>query len=342
MTITIKAGTASGVNLSAYLANFASGFTPVGRGQFSGANMISGKQYAMTDSTGYGVVLGASKSDWSYSMTTHTVEGSLDSLSFGTGTVLDTTDRLFDQSVELSITGLAIEDSGTANAIRSELGAKSTATLLAELASDQLVFIGSEGGDTVKAYGFDDKLTGGGGNDVLWGNGGNDRIVGGTGNDTMVGGTGTDVLLGDAGNDIAKGGDGTDTLKGGASNDKLYGDAGNDKLYGEAGNDVLSGGAGNDRLSGGAGDNTLTGGAGKDAFVFAATDNGRTTITDFEAGAGVGDQILLDRDILSSFADVQAHATQSGANLVIDYGDGSIVLRGVELADLARNDFAFV
>ncbi|MEA3535625.1 hypothetical protein [Rhizobium sp. CC-YZS058] len=342
MTITIKAGAATGVNVSAYLAKFTSSFAPVGRGQFSGADMVSGKQYAMTDSTGYGVVLGASKSDWSYSMTTHTVEGSLDSLSFGTSTVLDTQHHRFTQKAELSITGLGIEDSATANAIRSELGSKSTASLLAELASDQLVFKGSGGADVFKAYGFNDTLSGGAGNDVLWGNGGNDRLSGGAGDDTLVGGAGTDVLIGDAGHDVAKGGAGNDTIKGGAGNDRLFGDAGQDKLFGDAGNDVLNGGAGNDRLMGGAGTNTLTGGAGKDVFVFSSADSGRTTITDFEAGAGVGDQILLDRDILSSFAAVKDHAHQSGANLVIDYGEGSIVLRGVELADLARNDFAFV
>ncbi|OLP57970.1 hypothetical protein BJF93_14155 [Xaviernesmea oryzae] len=346
MPITIEAkdvnGDGAGIDFSAFLANFEQSFVPVGRGQFSGADMISGAEYALTDANGYGVVLDAGDKAWAYSMSSHTVEGSLDAVSFGGATVLDTTTRTFSQATELRISGLDLNDSAAANLVRSSLTARSAAELLKAIQGDSISFIGSDGADVFKGYDKADTLSGGAGNDTLWGIGGNDRLIGGDGNDTLVGGAGNDVLLGDAGNDTLKGGLGLDTLKGGAGNDKIYGEDGNDKLYGEAGDDVLSGGAGNDRLDGGAGKNTLTGGAGRDTFVFGKDATGRNVISDFSAGKAAGDVIALQKSILSSFADVKDHAVDSKLGLTIDYGDGSIVLRGVHLDDLHRNDFLFV
>lgn len=68
MTITITVADTNndgvGVNLEAYFASFEASFTPSGRGQFSGSDMISGKQYAITGTDGYGVILTASQTDW--------------------------------------------------------------------------------------------------------------------------------------------------------------------------------------------------------------------------------------------------------------------------------------
>jgi len=326
MTITITAtdvnADGTGINLLTYLADFASDFAASGRGQFSGADGISGEQYAATDSSGYGVVFDADDTAWSYSMTTHTVTGSLDAVTFGSGVTLDTTTRTFTQTTELSISGLDINDSSLAEGIRGELTGSTTDLLLDYLKTDSLVFEGSSGNDVFRGYDH------------------NDRLKGGDGNDTLVGGGGADTLFGQNGNDIVKGGTGNDTIKGGLGNDKIYGEAGNDKLYGEAGNDVLNGGAGNDRLTASLGNDTLTGGAGKDTFLFGASI-GRTVITDFSAGKTVSDVLVLEKSVLSSFADVTANATENSLGVTIDYGDGSIVLRGVELADLHRNDFFF-
>lgn len=326
MTITITAtdvnADGTGINLLTYLTEFANDFVASGRGQFSGANGISGEEYAATDSSGYGVVFGSDDTAWSYSMTTHTVTGSLDAVTFGSGVTLDTTTRTFTQTTELSITGLDIDDSGLAEGIRGELTGATTALLLEYLESDSLVFEGSSGNDVFRGYDN------------------NDRLKGAGGNDTLVGGGGADTIFGQDGNDIVKGGTGNDTIKGGLGNDKLYGEAGNDKLYGEAGNDVLNGGAGNDRLTASLGTDSLTGGTGSDTFLFGASI-GRTVITDFAAGKTVSDVLVLENGVLSSFADVTANATETSLGVTIDYGDGSIVLRGVELADLHRNDFFF-
>ena len=147
---------------------------------------------------------------------------------------------------------------------------------------------------------------------------------GSTGSDTFTGFGKADKLSGGNGNDTLKGAGGNDTLSGGNGNDKLYGDAGNDKLSGGAGNDKLYGGTGNDKLDGGAGNDTLSGGSGSDQFVF-KKGQGNDTITDFQAGKAKSDVIHLD--------------TADGA--VIEYGDNTIKLAGVDKADLNSNDFSF-
>jgi len=312
-----------GVNLEAYFASFEASFTPSGRGQFSGSDMISGKQYAITGTDGYGVILTASQTDWAYSMSTHAVGGSLDGLAFGSSTTLNSTTSRFTQTTEVLIAGMAIEDSTAANAIRSALTNKSTDEVIAELKSDALIFNGSSGSDVLRGYDFNDVLHGNGGNDTLRGGNGNDNLNGGAGNDTLKGdagndtlkgGTGIDVLYGGAGDDKLYGEDGADTLYGGAGNDQLQGGAGkdvlkgesgndnirggidNDTLFGDAGNDILYGEAGNDTLYGGTGLDTLYGGAGSDRFVFDTTlgKSNIDVIKDFDVRY---DTILLDDDV---------------------------------------------
>lgn len=277
MTITITVADTNndgvGVNLEAYFASFEASFTPSGRGQFSGSDMISGKQYAITGTDGYGVILTASQTDWAYSMSTHAVGGSLDGLAFGSSTTLNSTTSRFTQTTEVLIAGMAIEDSTAANAIRSALTNKSTDEVITELKSDALIFNGSSGSDVLRGYDFNDVLHGNGGNDTLRGGSGNDKLYGGegadtlygdNGNDALTGGNGNDSLTGGAGNDTLRGDAGNDTLKGGTGIDVLYGGAGDDKLYGEDGADTLYGGAGNDQLQGGAGKDVLKGESGND------------------------------------------------------------------------------
>jgi VCBS repeat-containing protein len=96
----------------------------------------------------------------------------------------------------------------------------------------------------------------------------------------------------------------------------------------------------NDILVGTAGNDILTGGAGDDLFVF-ATGSGADQITDFAAGSGAGDRIDLTGVAgIHSLADVQAHAVQSGADTLIDFGNGdSIRLLGVNAGSLVADDF---
>lgn len=327
MTITVTLSDANndgiGINLDAYFASFESSFTPSGYGQFSGANRISGEQYALTDQAGYGVIMTSGATDWAYSMSTHTVGGSIDTLAFGSNTTLNQTTHLFTQTTDVLISGLGIEDSTGANLIRADLTNKSTDEVINALKGDALVFNGSSGADTLQGYGFNDVLNGNGGNDTLLGGAGNDTLKGGdgidklsgdTGNDTLYGNDGNDTLYGNDGNDTLHGGAGNDTVKGGAGIDTLYGESGNDLIYGSAGADTLYGSSGNDTLYGGTDVDTLYGGTGSDSFVFETTFGSANIdkVKDFEVRY---DTIQLDDDVfkkVGAIGDLAASAFTIG------------------------------
>lgn len=155
--------------------------------------------------------------------------------------------------------------------------------------------------------------------------------TGGTGGDTLNGTALEEVLDGLAGNDVLKGEGGADTLKGGAGNDDLSGGAGIDSLNGADGNDTINGGAGDDMLAAG---------RGNDVFVFNGLGFGDDVLIDFKPGE---DDIRLVGAGFTNFADVIAHATQSGANVIISNASGdSLQLNNVQLASLTSGDFLFV
>lgn len=195
--------------------------------------------------------------------------------------------------------------------------------------------------------------------DRIDGFGGNDRLDGGKGDDFLFGGDGNDVLLGRAGNDRMFGGAGGDRMLGQGGDDLLSGGGGSDTLFGGGGNDVLDGGADEDVLSGDAGNDVLSGGAGADTFVFRASF-GTDIVTDFDialpgiagsvgfdggAGAGTqavfesGDVIDLSAQGIAGFGELSLR--QSGDDAVIDLSNGSIVLEGIDVADLTANHFLF-
>jgi glucose/arabinose dehydrogenase len=128
-------------------------------------------------------------------------------------------------------------------------------------------------------------------------------------------------------------GDGADRLHGGAGNDRLYGGAGNDRLFGDAGADRLDGGLDHDRLAGG---------SGADTFVF-RTGTGQDTVLDFDSAGKVHDIIDLRHFAgIADFDDLMAHhVTEKGDNVIIESGAGRIVLEGIAIADLTRQDFDF-
>ncbi len=120
------------------------------------------------------------------------------------------------------------------------------------------------------------------------------------------------------------------TLSGGGNTDVLYGFAGSDTLSGGGGNDVLSGGQGND---------TLTGGAGDDTFLF-RTGDGSDTITDFTAGDGSNDMIVLHGYGVANFAALQPFLSQVGADTLIALdADNHILLQNVTMTQLNAGDF---
>jgi Ca2+-binding RTX toxin-like protein len=219
---------------------------------------------------------------------------------------------------------------------------------------------GSAGDAIVGADGVSNWLIGNGGNDSIQGLSGDDTIRGSAGADNLNGGLGVDTLdLSDATGavvvrmwnqtatgDIATGDTiaGFENAFGGAGDDAIVGsDATANLLNGNAGNDAMAGLTGNDTLTGAAGNDTLTGGGDNDRFDFAGAF-GADRITDFSAGAGVGDVILLTGfgTAFDSFAEVFAASTQVGANTVIDLGGGNtITLLNVAKAALNANDFDF-
>ncbi|OBY25204.1 hypothetical protein [Leisingera sp. JC1] len=206
-----------------------------------------------------------------------------------------------------------------------------------------------------------DDLFGRGGNDTLWGAEGDDRLIGGAGADVLDGGSGTDeaaywdaaagvtanlldasnntgdaagdtyisienlagsthgdLLVGNNGDNRMWGIKGNDSMHGEAGNDTLFGGDGDDRLNGNWGNDSLNGGEGQDTLSGGRNDDVLTGGYGADTFVFMREFH-QDTVQDFETGL---DTLQLSGMGYSSVTEALGFATETGGNVVFDFGNG--------------------
>lgn len=229
---------------------------------------------------------------------------------------------------------------------------------------------GGTGADTLRAGTQEDRLYGGSERDVLYGEGGFDRLEGGSGDDWLYGGRQADNLFGDSGNDMLDGGEGLDRLFGGAGNDRLlgrdgndglfggsgddalsghsendrlFGGLGNDGLNGDSGNDTLYGNAGFDSLTGGAGDDLLYGGFNADLFRFRTLD-GQDTIGDFDA-LNDFEKINFDPRFsqISDYNDLMTnHVQDLGGSVLISDGLGnSVLLAGVQFADLDAADFSF-
>lgn len=183
-------------------------------------------------------------------------------------------------------------------------------------------------------------LTGAAGHDRLKGLAGADALYGGAGNDKLIGGLGADLLNGGAGIDTASyyaasagvRADLTQTFTTGAGEatgdrfvgiERLEGSAYADRLSGNAGANGLWGLGGKDQLAGRAGNDQLYGGTGADSFVFRkGYDADR--VMDFANNVDTlvfGGFADLDRP-----ADALAHARQSGANVLFDFGHGDTLL----------------
>lgn len=197
-----------------------------------------------------------------------------------------------------------------------------------------------------------ENLVGGGGDDFLLGDNNPNLLVGLGGGDNLWGFSGADTLIGGEGNDIIVGGDDADLLESGLGQDWLYGQGGADTLRANDANanafNVLVGGDGNDTLIGGPtgfdyfyGGDGATGG-GNDTFVI-SPGSGFKVMNDFEAG-GVNDAVRLAGTALTSFAQVQANLSFSGAIngtvLVVDAGT-QVWFLGITPGQLLAEDFLF-
>ncbi|WP_051337282.1 right-handed parallel beta-helix repeat-containing protein [Leisingera daeponensis] len=157
------------------------------------------------------------------------------------------------------------------------------------------------------------------GQDMLAGYGSRDRLRGGRDEDTVDGGGGRDKVFGGGGADTVYGGGGADVLKGGG------------------GQDLLDGGNGNDMLNGGNGADRISGGDGSDTFVFTAR-HGQDTVLDFTSGTDMIDLSGLGQSA-SSYSDLEI--SSQGGSALIDTGEGTILLQGVQVSELGAGDFLF-
>src|SRR6185437_11517759 len=162
-----------------------------------------------------------------------------------------------------------------------------------------------------------ENAVGGDGKDTIIGNDVANHLSGGDGDDQLTGNPGDDVLDGGAGKDVLSGDLGDDTLLGGAGDDTLFGGFGTDHLDGGADNDTLDGGGSLDGGGNSNGPDLLTGGAGDDTFIYQRGYRA-TTITDFNKDGH--DQLNLTSTKIHNFSDLLAIGTQSGADLVLDFG----------------------
>jgi Ca2+-binding RTX toxin-like protein len=220
------------------------------------------------------------------------------------------------------------------------------------------IMTGGVGNDTLNGGDGNDTLLGGIGNDVINGGAGADRLEGGVGNDTYIvdsaadgvielAGNGEDsiqtslssytlgadaehLLYTGVGNFSGTGNASNNVITGGAGNDNLNGAGGNDTMLGGAGNDIIDGGAGNDSIAGGAGNDTMNAGSGDDVFVFGLAF-GNDRILNFDANAAGGQDLLnfAALNITAATFNTSVNIVDQGADLLLNFGAGSITLVGV-------------
>ncbi|MCC0015108.1 MAG: calcium-binding protein, partial [Rhodobiaceae bacterium] len=188
---------------------------------------------------------------------------------------------------------------------------------------------------------------------VLIGNSGNNTLDGLQGADTMFGGAGDDIyVIDDAGDTANEGaGEGTDQVNSSVSfalfsnieNLSLLGTADINATGNELGN-TLIGNAGNNAITGNAGADLMIGNGGNDTYFF-GNGSGVDIITDFSAGAGLGDVLYIVDFGFADFNAVLAAADDSGGagpTIIQLDGDDSVTLQGVLKADLDADDFILV
>lgn len=104
---------------------------------------------------------------------------------------------------------------------------------------------------------------------------------------------------------------------------------------------AIIGTCGGNILKSTSGDDVFVGGGGADTFVF-APNFGNDVIKDFNPSGRAHDVVQFSKSIFDNFADVLAHATQAGRDVVIttDHND-SLTLKNTKLSSLDKSDFHF-
>lgn len=152
--------------------------------------------------------------------------------------------------------------------------------------------------------------------------------------ENLTGSAFADSLTGDEVANVLLGKGGRDTIYGGSGSDTIKGDAGNDMLFGQLGKDTVIGGAGRDTIDGGFGNDTLRGNAGADVFVF-GNNSGTDSVMDFSDGS----DLLRLVGHTGGFGDLTF--SDSAGNREIEHDNGTIVLVGQAGLVLTQADFDF-
>jgi Ca2+-binding RTX toxin-like protein len=159
----------------------------------------------------------------------------------------------------------------------------------------------------------------------------------------LDGGAGANQLyaLVGKGNDYAVGGEGADIIATGAGSDYIFGNAGNDTIVAGTGTDYIYGNAGNDFIYT---DDLITN---SQDFVYVSGlsgfGTGVDTVADFTPGVGGDVAVIVGTSGLTSFAQVQAKATDVGVYTVVDLGGGNqLFLYNVDPGQLTADNFLFL
>ncbi len=237
---------------------------------------------------------------------------------------------------------------------------------------------GLNGSDELFGGASSDTLEGGAGNDLLNGGTGFDTLDGGDGQFDIVdysdrtGGVNINLIngTGRTGGEIVggvyTGGFTEDTITnvesvigsnfgdrivslssssfidGGGGGDIIDTFSGGDFIDGGFGDDLINARSGDDTIIGGAGDDSIEGGVGDDFIIF-QRGHGNDTLTDFTVG-GSEDVIQLDDfdSDFDEFSEVMAVASEVGANVVFDFGNGdTITVQNTTIAEFTADDFIF-
>ncbi len=134
--------------------------------------------------------------------------------------------------------------------------------------------------------------------------------------------------------DISIRADGRLELRGDDNVDNILGSFGDDVIYGGDGNDWLHGGIGDDLVIGNAGDDTLYGNEGDDTFYFGLNVD-HDVIKDFEDNI---DTIELNNFVFADDLDAFDFATQSGDDVIFDFGNGDLLTVESTTIDQLEND----
>ncbi len=108
-----------------------------------------------------------------------------------------------------------------------------------------------------------------------------------------------------------------------------------------SGSAIVGSTTGGNTLTSTPGNDVFAGHGHADTFVF-APDFGKDVVNNFQASGPEHDVVQFSKSVFDNFADVLAHATQSGHNVVIaDTAGDSLTLKNVKLGALDKHDFHF-